>query len=340
MVVLAYMWNALVVAVLAVLPSLASAEGLVPCGGKGEDPCQTCHLVALVNSVTGWLVLMLGIVAAIMVVAAGFRLVISTGNTSAMASAKKTMANMLIGYSIVLAGWLLVDFGLKSLVDNSTYAVWKSIQCVAQPVAQQWSRTTASGSNEKTYTAADVSSVVTGINSSGSLETDIKNAAAAAGITDPAKVKIMQALIAQESSNCTAKVGPPTNTGVAYGCGQMLVSTARTLDSGLKGLSDAEVADKLKNDNAYNLGVSAKYYNQLLNKYSGDTDLALAAYNGGPGANQASSDCPGLRRWQCVWDSPGCYGTGVTTCKKNEGFSSYAQTRNYVSNITAVAKKL
>jgi soluble lytic murein transglycosylase-like protein len=291
---------------------------------------------------------MLGIVAAIMVVAAGFRLVMSTGDVSAVASAKKTMANMFIGYAIVLSGYLLVDFGLKSLVNNSTYAVWQSISCVAQPVAQQWSRPTASGANNSSYTPAQVSTAVSTINSpsSGSLETDIRNAAAAAGITNPTQVNTLRALIAQESSNCQNRVGPPTNSGTAYGCGQMLVSTARSLDPALRGLSDAEVATRLESDNTYNLGLSARYYNQLLTRYNGDTSLALAAYNGGPGANQASRDCPAtngqpaLRRWQCVWDSPGCYGTGRTDCTPNQGFSSYAQTRNYVSNITAVAERL
>jgi hypothetical protein len=334
------MWNYFVITGLALFPNLVSAAGLVPCGGKGEDPCQMCHVVQLIDSVAGWLVAVLGIVAAIMIIAAGLRLVMSMGNTSAVTAAKKIMINMFVGYLIVLSGYLLVDFGLKSLVDSSTYGTWKSIQCLAQPVAQEWSRPTASGANAAVYNASDVSSAVAAIGSSGSLETDIKNAALAAGITDPTKVKILQALIAQESSNCVNKVGPPTSSGTAYGCGQMLVSTARTLDPGLKGLSDAEVAEKLQNDNTYNLGVSAKYYDQLLDKYSGNTSLALAAYNGGPGANQASNDCPGLKRCQCVWDSPGCYGTSNTSCTKNEGPNSYAQTRNYVSNITVVADRL
>ena len=61
-----------------------------------------------------------------------------------------------------------------------------------------------------------------------------------------------------------------------------------------------------------------------------NVDLALAAYNGGAGANSPSSDCPGQKRWQCVWDSPGCYNTGKTDCTPNTG---YIETRNYVKNI-------
>ena len=150
---------------------------------------------------------------------------------------------------------------------------------------------------------------------------------------------MLRALIAQESANCTNLVGPATAYGTAYGCGQMLVSTARGLDSSLAGLTDEQVAARLQNDNAYNLTLSARYYDQLLDRYR-DPALALAAYNGGAAANQPSADCPGLRRWQCIWDSPGCYGTGRTDCQRNEGPSSYAQTRNYVSNITNVASGL
>lgn len=321
-------------------PMLIIAAGLVPCGGPGEEACQACHAVLLISIVVRYLVMILGTVAAIMIAVSGLRLVVSVGDAGAKAKAKSMISSLIIGYVIVLAGWMLIDIGLKALLSSATYGVWNVIQCTAQPTAIAWSRPTASGDNASTLPPGAVSSRVAAITSSGSLQTDIANAALAAGITDPAQVNTLKALISQESSNCKNKVGPATASGVAYGCGQMLVSTARTLDSSLSGLSDAEVAAKLENDNAYNLTLSAKYYNQLLTRYANDTDLALAAYNGGGAANQPSVDCPGQRRWQCVWDSPGCYETGRTDCLKNEGADSYAQTRNYVTNITNIASKL
>lgn len=329
-------------AVLYAIPQVILAAGLVPCGGPGEPECQSCHVVQLISQVLSWLAVVLGVLAAIMIVVSGLRMVLSVGAVSAKEAAKKTISNMLIGYVIVLAGWMLVDTVMKMLLDETgpTYGVWNEVQCVNQPYAIQWSRTTASGDNTTTLPPAAVESRVSAIASSGSLQTDIANAAAAAGITDPQKVKILQGLISQESSNCTNKVGPATGSGTAYGCGQMLVSTARTLDPSLKGLSDAEVAKKLTDNNTYNITLSAKYFDQLLDRFGNNTNLALAAYNGGPGANQPSADCPGLKRWQCVWDSPGCYNTGKTDCKKNEGPDSYAQTRNYVANINAIADKI
>ncbi len=334
------MWKVYLATILAFTPYVIIAAGLVPCGGAGEDPCQACHVVVLINTVVGWLVGVLGTVAAIMIIVSGLRLVTSSGDVSAKTDAKKKITNLLIGYAIVLAGWLLVDTGLKMLLKDSSYGVWNTISCVAQPTAQPWARTTASGDNAADLAPAAVGSRVTSILSSGSLQADIAAAAAKAGISNPDHVDTLRALISQESSNCTNKTGPATSFGTAYGCGQLLVGTARTLDPSLSTLSDAEVAAKLRDDNAYNLTLSARYYGKLLGRYGGDTDLALAAYNGGFAANQASSDCPGLKRWQCVWDSPGCYGTGKTDCKKNEGPNSYAQTRHYVSNINAIAERL
>jgi len=337
-------------AVLFSLPiiAFAAASGLVPCGGEGQEPCQFCHSVELVVLVMDWLVKVLAIIAAIVIVVMGLRLVSSVGDASAKGQAKRVIANVVIGYIILLTAWFFVDFGLKLLVNATVYGKWNGdvIECVVQPnVIQTSARPSADSANNKAFDSTDVSTKVTAINSSGTLKTDIENAARSAGISDPDKIKTLQALISQESSNCANKVGPDTRFGTAYGCGQMLVSTARGLDPNLARLTDEEVAAKLTGDddgNAYNLTLSAKYYNQLLNKYAGEdsTKLALAAYNGGFTANQPSVDCPGIKKWECVWDSPGCYNTGKTDCKVNEGPNSYAQTRNYVSNITAVAAEL
>jgi soluble lytic murein transglycosylase-like protein len=312
----------------------ALAAGLVPCGGPSEEPCQTCHVVGLVTNIFNWLGSVLGILVVIFIIVSGVYLAMSGSNASAMGQTKHLIAKVLVGYIIFLGAWIVVDTGLKMLVDDATYGVWNAIQCTAQPTAQAWSRTTASGANATEATPAEVASAVAAIVSSGSLQTDITNAATAAGITDITQIKTLRALISQESSNCANKVGPETPYGTAYGCGQLLVSTARSLDPSSSGLSNDELAAKLRDDDMYNLTLSARYFRQLLGSYGNKIDWALAAYNGGPAANLASSDCPGQRRWECVWDSPGCYGTGDTSCEVNVG---YKETRNYVSNITRVA---
>jgi hypothetical protein len=109
------------------------ASGLVTCGATGQQACQACDIVGLVNSVVAWLVLILGTIAAIIIVIAGAKLVLAGGNQHAMQDAKSMITNMIIGYVIVLAGWLLIDTGLKALLNDNNYGVWNQIQCVDQP---------------------------------------------------------------------------------------------------------------------------------------------------------------------------------------------------------------
>lgn len=78
-------------------------------------------------------------------------------------------------------------------------------------------------------------------------------------------------LIRAESSfknSSTSSVG-------AVGLTQLMPSTARWLEPG--------VTRSQLRDPATNLRIGFKYLRQLIDKYDGDTDLALLAYNRGPG---------------------------------------------------------
>jgi hypothetical protein len=119
-----------------VMPAATEAAGLVPCGGANEQPCQACDVVTLENNVVGWLVMMLGIIAAIVIVYAGFKLVTSGGNQHAMEEAKGMINNIIIGYLIVLAAWLMIDYALKALLDEGSFGVWNEVQCLQQRVAE------------------------------------------------------------------------------------------------------------------------------------------------------------------------------------------------------------
>ncbi len=127
-----------VVLLLSFLPYIVQAD-LVPCGDSGEEMCQTCHVVDLVNGVIEWLIAILGTVAAILFMYAGFKLVTSGGNVSAKTDALRMINNLVIGYVIVLAGWLMVDTGLKALLTpggGSDFGMWNEISCVVQPEAR------------------------------------------------------------------------------------------------------------------------------------------------------------------------------------------------------------
>lgn len=117
-------------AVLTVTP--VEAAGLIPCGGPGEPSCQFCDVTKLINNVVAWLFVVLSMVAAIMIMKAGFDLVIAQG-AGDLTAAKSTITNILIGYAILLGGWLVIDLFMKGVVSGEVYKVWDAIQCVNQP---------------------------------------------------------------------------------------------------------------------------------------------------------------------------------------------------------------
>jgi len=125
-------------AVVMMVPLVTLAAGLVPCGGPDEPACQACYFVELLTGLLDWLVGILAIVFALIVVTAGFKLVTSAGNTSAKETAKSMISNAIIGFTIVLAAWLLVDLGMKMLVSDEgsevKLGVWNAVQCVDRPV--------------------------------------------------------------------------------------------------------------------------------------------------------------------------------------------------------------
>ncbi len=110
--------------------------------------------------------------------------------------------------------------------------------------------------------------------------------------------------------------GNPTATsGVgAVGLMQLMPMTAQQY-----GLNPSERTDPEKNINA-----GVKYLAALKARYRAD-ELVLAAYNGGDVAVEDSSDCPGQKKYQCLWDN-------AAHSVRNTG---YQQTRDYVTKVTA-----
>jgi hypothetical protein len=128
-------------ALLLAVPLVTFAAGLVPCGGAGEPVCEACHAVEMLNGLLDWLVGVLTVVFAIILVTSGITLVTSAGNVSAKAKAKSMITNGFVGFVIVLASWLLVDYGMRVLVADTGASVqlgtWNAVQCVGQP-STQW----------------------------------------------------------------------------------------------------------------------------------------------------------------------------------------------------------
>lgn len=125
---------------------LASVEaqvgGFVPCSGDG---CSSCHLVSMGNTIITWLIGMMFLVFAVLMVVAGFGLVTSAGNQSALDAAKSKFQNALIGIIIVLAAWIIVDTVLRGILKGGTgeiegYGPWSEVKCTTQATAIQFVR--------------------------------------------------------------------------------------------------------------------------------------------------------------------------------------------------------
>lgn len=103
------------------------AAPLVACSGTD---CDLCTLVDTIDNVIDFLVRMSVILATLLLAIAGFKLVFSRGNPSALAKAKEYLINICIGVLIMLAGWTLVDTLMKLLISNQTaaqYGPWNQI---------------------------------------------------------------------------------------------------------------------------------------------------------------------------------------------------------------------
>ena len=109
--------------------------------------------------------------------------------------------------------------------------------------------------------------------------------------------------------NASTYVSPQGAVGIM----QVKPTTAQSVDSELAALSLAEVQERLY-DPEFNIEVGVRYFAEQYDRF-GVAELAAAAYNGGPQANEHSNRCPGLRNWACASDP------------------AYRETHQYVGNF-------
>ena len=119
-----------------VLPDLSFAQepGLVPVECRNDvRACNFCALLKMGENIVDLLFQLLVIVAVILIVVAGFKLVTSGGNPQALESAKSMLANVIIGFVIVMSAWLIVDTIFRMLAQENegiNFKVWNEIQGV------------------------------------------------------------------------------------------------------------------------------------------------------------------------------------------------------------------
>lgn len=89
-----------------------------------EDPSQslglgTADLKETVINIINWVLGLLGIIAVIMILYAGFQWMTAGGNEDKVSSAKKIISAAVVGLIIILLAWAIVNFVLKTASNVS-----------------------------------------------------------------------------------------------------------------------------------------------------------------------------------------------------------------------------
>lgn len=106
---------ALVLASASMMPMVASA-GLVSCGGPDQDPCGICDLFKLINvAIETVLKVFIPLAATLVVVYAGFKMMINQGDPDIAKKCKSIMLAVAIGLVVVFASYAIVGMILNSM---------------------------------------------------------------------------------------------------------------------------------------------------------------------------------------------------------------------------------
>ncbi len=115
----------------AFVDAAAYPAGLVPCDGP---ECQACHFLQLGQGLITWFIGIMATLAALIVAFAGFKMLTAGGNSGKVSEAKSMMTNVVIGFIILLAAWIIVDTVMKLFVkQNVLRGPWYQIECVPPP---------------------------------------------------------------------------------------------------------------------------------------------------------------------------------------------------------------
>ncbi len=101
-------------------PLPMSAAGLVPCGTtEHPEACTLCHILIGGKAIIDWGMGIMVIVGLALIMIAGVMYIVSVGDSSMMTKAKDGMKTVLIGVTLILCGWLIVNTIIGLLASDS-----------------------------------------------------------------------------------------------------------------------------------------------------------------------------------------------------------------------------
>ncbi len=94
--------------------------GLVKCGKSGGSACTLCDLVVGFQTLTGYLTSILIVITLAGLFLSGVMYIISAGDESMMTSAKNFAKASVIGFTVVLGAWLIVNVTMMWVMSAKT----------------------------------------------------------------------------------------------------------------------------------------------------------------------------------------------------------------------------
>lgn len=267
---------------------------------------------------------LIGATALLFFIIGGIMLIMGGANQKILEKGKAILKGSIIGMVFVFGSFMIVDFTLEALGYNAAkFGKWYEMPAGPAPSLGSGSRGPASVAAPTTPTAATPRiptnvAPITLLPRHNRYDNLLNQYASQYGV-DPLLTKAI--MIAESSAN------PNAQSGVgAVGLMQIMPK------NGAAWLSVTEAqATQMLQDPETNIRLGTRYINTLIqNPCRGaatcsNTDLryAIAAYNGGPGANASSKDCPGMAKWEC-----------------NIKPGGYVETQNYVKRVLNIYNAL
>lgn len=206
-----------------VLVDTAAAQEGIGAVCQGED-CSACHIVDIANTGIQWLIGVVTVLFAVLMMIAGFGLVTSGGNPSALQSAKDRFTSAIIGFVIVLAAWLMVDTLVRGLVGDegelSNGLFWADVEC--------WEQTDVRGLPEAVIVEIEDGALIAGGFATTSLATGTVPVAANCGFDESTLVSISGEGSHRAIASIANRYVSMKNTAAGQGINLRLTSSYRS----------------------------------------------------------------------------------------------------------------
>jgi len=94
------------------LENVNAADSLVPCGTGANDPCTLCHFIIGIKGLIDWGMGILITLSLTAISISGVIYIISSGNPELTKKAKNFATSTVIGFSLLLSAWLIINVTL------------------------------------------------------------------------------------------------------------------------------------------------------------------------------------------------------------------------------------